>query len=153
VFNVTPAGAETLMYSFTSAAKDGNFPIAALVLGANGNFYGTTFAGPDYGAGSVNEGAVFEITPAGAETLLYSFGASATDGQNPTSNLIQGTDGNFYGTTEVGGAHCASDGASCGTVFKVTPAGVETVLHSRAWKQCCTPSARRVPTAPNPKAP
>jgi uncharacterized repeat protein (TIGR03803 family) len=133
VFNVTPAGAYTLMYSFTDGANppplDGAFPTAALILAANGNFYGTTFSGPDQGT-SVNDGTVFEITPAGAETLLYSFGASATDGQNPTSRLIQGTDGNFYGTTELGGTHCNSSGIACGTFFKVTPAGVETVLYN-----------------------
>jgi uncharacterized repeat protein (TIGR03803 family) len=133
VFNVTPAGVYTLMYSFTdgnNTGLDGAFPTAALILGANGNLYGTTFFGPDYLTASANAGSVFEITPAGAETLLYSFGASATDGQNPTSRLIQGTDGNFYGTTELGGTHCNSSGIACGTFFKVTPAGVETVLYN-----------------------
>jgi uncharacterized repeat protein (TIGR03803 family) len=73
-------------------------------------------------------------TPAGVESVLYIFGASIADGYGPSGGLIQGTDGNFYGTTSNGGAF-VNDGSFCiacsfGTVYRITPAGAETVLHS-----------------------
>jgi uncharacterized repeat protein (TIGR03803 family) len=115
VFKITAAGAETVLHSFGSGS-DGATPIASLIQGSDGNFYGTTIA---------NQGTVFKITAAGVETVLYSFG-SGSDGNNPNAALIQGSDGNFYGTTVNGGAN------NQGTVFKVTPAGIETVLYSFA---------------------
>jgi uncharacterized repeat protein (TIGR03803 family) len=117
VFKMTLVGAETVLYSF-GAAGDGTNPVAGLVQGTDGNFYGTTQNG-----GTLNKGTVFKMTPAGLETVFYSFG-TAGDGAYPVANLIQGTDGNFYGTTSAGGTH------SGGTVFKMTLAGAETVLYS-----------------------
>lgn len=117
MFRITPAGIESALYSF-GTGTDGDVPEAALVLGSDGNFYGTT----GYG-GSNARGTVFKITPAGAETLLHSFGG-AGDGVVPEVSLVQGSDGNFYGTTAFGGT------ANRGVVFKITPAGTETVLHS-----------------------
>jgi uncharacterized repeat protein (TIGR03803 family) len=121
VFKVTPAGVETLLHSFGGTGTgDGFAPQAALIQGTDGNFYGTTSDG-----GAHNFGTVFKVTPAGVESVLYSFGASGnSDGNEPEAALIQGSDGNFYGTTRVGGANGA------GTVFKITPAGVETVIYS-----------------------
>jgi uncharacterized repeat protein (TIGR03803 family) len=130
VFKVTPEGAESVIYSFRGPnpnepiLTDPTAPSATLLLGTDGNFYGTAVFGGTYGAG-----AVFKITPAGTETVLYSFtgeGAvpGSSDGANPTSGLILGSDGNFYGTTNYGGAY------NRGTVFKVTPAGAETVAYS-----------------------
>jgi uncharacterized repeat protein (TIGR03803 family) len=76
-------------------------------------------------------------SPSSSFKVLYSFGASSTDGMDP-QGLIQGTDGNFYGTTANGGIYTAAypgeplnQGAvGAGTLFKITPAGVETVLYS-----------------------
>jgi len=119
VFKVTPAGVETVLYSFTGGTTDGVSPRAALIQGSDGNFYGTTSGG-----GTSNTGTVFKVTPAGVETVLYSFAGGTTDGVSPRAALIQGSDGNFYGTTASGGT------SGKGTVFKVTPAGVETVLYS-----------------------
>src|SRR5579859_4710015 len=116
VFKITPAGVETVLYSFKGDATDGGFP-NSLIQGSDGNFYGTTVAG-----GTNSGGTVFEITPAGVETVLHSFKSGATDGGFPNS-LIQGSDGNFYGTSSGGGP------SGYGTVFKITPAGVESVLH------------------------
>ena len=99
---------------------DPQAPVAPLVQGRDGNFYGTTPQG-----GASNAGAVFQVTPAGVLTLLYSF-TGAGDGAYPYAGLIQGTDGNFYGTTSQGG------GANAGTVFQVTPVGTLTVLYSFA---------------------
>src|SRR5208283_4646643 len=105
--------------SAASPSTDGTMPEAPLLQASDGNFYGSTRTG-----GTANGGAVFKITPAGVETILYSFGATAGDGEQPIAGMIQATDGNFYGTTTAGGT------ANGGTVFKITPAGVETVLHS-----------------------
>jgi uncharacterized repeat protein (TIGR03803 family) len=81
--------------------------------------YGTTYVG----GANIFDGTVFEITPSGALTTLYSF--NGTDGDQPSGTLIQATDGNFYGTTAVGGAN-----GGYGTVFKITPTGTLTTLHS-----------------------
>jgi uncharacterized repeat protein (TIGR03803 family) len=124
------AGVESLLHSFSGGSgiagltDDGASPVSALIQGSDGNFYGTTGAGGAYHAGTV-----FRITPAGAQTVLYSFfgnyGAlDSDDGAGPVAALVLAGDGNFYGTTGQGGAY------SAGTVFKVTPTGVETVLHS-----------------------
>lgn len=117
VFKITPAGVETVLWSFGNGG-DGSIPYGNLVLGGDGNFYGMTYAG-----GGDGMGTIFKITPAGAETLLWSFGAGG-DGADPVGSLTLGSDGNFYGLTPVGGANGA------GTVFKITPGGAETVFYS-----------------------
>ncbi|HWZ95957.1 MAG TPA: choice-of-anchor tandem repeat GloVer-containing protein [Opitutaceae bacterium] len=120
VFKMTPAGTTTTLYSFTGAGTDGAFPLAGLVQGTDGNFYGTT----EFGGSGNGNGVVFETTPAGTTTTLYSFTGVDTDGANPEAGLVQGTDGNFYGTTEFGGS------GGDGTVFETTPAGTTTTLYS-----------------------
>ncbi len=127
-FMMTPDGVETMLYSFGASSSDGVVP-AALILGQDGNFYGTTASGGANHCNTIPEtggncGTVFKITPAGVETVLYSFGASASDAIEPIAPLVQASDGNFYGTTVGGGAY------GDGTVFKITPAGIETVLYS-----------------------
>jgi len=119
VFKATTSGSLTTLCSFngTSGATLGSNPSAALVLGSDGNFYGTTFAG-----GSSNNGTVFKITPGGTFTTLSSF--NSTNGKNPYAGLIQGSDGNFYGTTYSGGSR------GYGAVFKITPSGSLTTLYS-----------------------
>ena len=105
-------GALTTLYSFSGS--DGNGPLAGLVQGSDGSFYGTTQVGGAHGGGTV-----FRITAAGALTTLYSF--SSSDGAFPEAALVQGSDGSFYGTTQVGGANNA------GTVFKLSVSGaIET---------------------------
>jgi uncharacterized repeat protein (TIGR03803 family) len=118
VFEITPGGVETVLYSFGSSANDGANPYAGLIQASDGNLYGVTFDG-----GTNSVGTVFKITTAGVETVLYSFGSVANDGANPYGRLIQGSDGNLYGTTERGGS-------GYGTVFEITTGGAETVLHS-----------------------
>ena len=121
VFRITPAGVETALYSFGSSTTDGSTPNAALILGSDGNLYGTTSKG-----GTSGNGTVFKITPAGVETVLYSFAGGTADGSTPNAALVLGSDGSFYGTTSYGGT------SSTGTVFKITPAGIETGLYSFA---------------------
>src|SRR5882672_2818540 len=64
------------------------------------------------------------------ETVLYSFTGTNGDGVNPYAALVFDTPGNMYGTTFEGGASCGQVFPTCGTVFKVTPSGQETVLYS-----------------------
>ena len=107
VFRLTATGGLTILYSF--GGTDGKNPYGGLVQGADGNFYGAASnGGGSHGDGS---GTVFEITPAGALTTLHVFDYS--DGYIVAAGLVQGTDGNFYGTTFQGGAY------GYGTVFRV----------------------------------
>lgn len=120
VFKITATGQETVLWNFGSGT-DGQKPFGSVVLGQDGNLYGTTSEGGAYGGGTV-----FKLTPAGVETVLWAFGAG-TDGKSPKGRLLQANDGNFYGTTESGGA------LTFGAVYKSTPSGVETVLYSFAF--------------------
>ena len=109
---------------------NGAYPQAALIQASDGNFYGTTWAGAANGNCTVGCGSIFKITPSGTLTTLYVFCSqlNCADGVNPKAALVQGSDGNFYGTTETGGTGNCSGG--CGTVFKITPQGALTTLHS-----------------------
>ncbi len=122
VFSFDPAsGSESVLYSF-GAPPDGALPWGRLLMDASGNLYGTTRGGGTYGLGTV-----FKVSSTGAGTVLHSFGPSGSgDGDSPLGGLVADAAGNLYGTTQSGGAH------SEGTVFEVTPAGVETVLYSFA---------------------
>ncbi len=131
VFEITQAGKLTTLYNFCSQANcsDGDLPQAGLVEAHNGKFYGTTNGGglpsPDGSQG----GTVFSITSAGGLTTLYRFctvvsASSCADGEAPNATLVQGANGNFYGTTALGGAHTA------GTVFEISPTGTLVTLHS-----------------------
>lgn len=117
VFKISASGIETILYNFTGQ-KDGGSP-NSLVEDANGVLYGTT-----YGGGTQGYGTVFKLTQAGVETVLHSFSNSRRDGGFPFSGVVRDTAGNLYGTTYDGGGH------GDGTIFKVTAAGSETVLHS-----------------------
>jgi uncharacterized repeat protein (TIGR03803 family) len=102
------------------------WPDSDLVADAQGNLYGTTrYGGNEYGT-------VYEVSPEGKETVLYAFcpdePKGCTDGSLPLAGVVRDADGNLYGTTYYGGAYGGVDGY--GTLFKVTPAGTEIVLHS-----------------------
>jgi uncharacterized repeat protein (TIGR03803 family) len=126
VFKISPNGAFTVIHSFDGT--DGSFPDAGLVLGSDGNFYGTTSFGGAANSCLGQCGTVFKITPSGTLTTLHSF--DGDDGDAPFAPLVQGTDGSFYGTTAFGGTSNTCNGGSCGTVFKITPGGRFTSLHS-----------------------
>jgi uncharacterized repeat protein (TIGR03803 family) len=132
VFKVTPSGVETVLHAFAGNPNDGCDPQAGLISDSQGNLYGTTEAG-----GTSNCGTVFEVTPVGVENVLYSFASNNIDGCGPMGDLVFDGQGNIYGTTDFGGTGGCTNPFSgivigCGTVFKLTPSGVETVLHSFA---------------------
>lgn len=114
VFELNAEGREkTDLYSFTGANGDGATPYASLVRDAEGNLYGTTFAGGAYG-----QGTVFKVDKTGKETVLHSFcsgGFPCADGQQPTTGVVLDAAGNLYGTTAGGGANFF------GVVYKITP--------------------------------
>lgn len=122
VFRITTSGKESVVYSFNGGASDGAYPEAGLT-DVSGTFYGTTSGG-----GRSSFGTVFKVTNSGKETLLHSF-AGGADGATPVAGLTN-LNGALYGTTEVGGSGSCSgfQGDGCGTVFKVTGSGTESVL-------------------------
>jgi uncharacterized repeat protein (TIGR03803 family) len=125
VFKMTPAGLLSTLVSFTNT--NGSSPQAPLLQASDGNFYGTTYLGGDL---SLNNGAgrgtVFRMTPDGTLTALVRF--NVANGSHPYAGLVQGSDGNFYGTTYLGGDLTLNNGAGRGTVFKMTPDGTLTTL-------------------------
>ena len=136
VFSITPSGSFTALYSFCakSGCADGNGPQAGLALGSDGLFYGTTYNGGVNSSCEGGCGTVFKITPQGSLTTLYSFCSqgNCSDGDGPLSTLVEGRDGNFYGTTARGGAY------SQGTIFKISSAGGLTTLYSFCSQTNCT---------------
>ena len=121
VYKLDAAGHETVLYTFTGGA-DGDGPCSGVVLDPAGNLYGTTYSGGTV-AGYAGEGVVYKLDAAGDQTLLHTFTGGA-DGGHPYAGLILDSAGNLYGTTYSGGA------ANEGVVFKLDPAGNETVLHT-----------------------
>jgi uncharacterized repeat protein (TIGR03803 family) len=122
IFQITSNGKLT-MFSFDGT--NGSDPFAGLVQAANGDFYGVTSTGGTSNGGGLcgtNCGTVFKITPAGKLTTLHNF--VWTDGASPTGTLILATDGNFYGTTQIGGT------SGSGTIFKITSSGAFTNFYS-----------------------
>ena len=150
VYKITPAGTLTELYSFCQSCANGSYPSAGLVLGTDGNFYGSTSTG-----GLHNGGTLFRIMPSGQLTNLYNFCSViekefCADGMAPAIRLIQGTDGNFYGVTSEGGTGQAESSCldlvgsrhiGCGTIFKLTPSGVLTTLYNFCSVTACNDGA------------
>ena len=128
VFEVFAAGGEKVLHSFctdmTAAdiCLDGSAPLSNLIRDTEGNLFGTTLGG-----GAANQGVLFSVDTSDIETVLYNFCSlkNCTDGAGPTGSPIRDAAGNFYGTTEYGGAN------NKGTVFEYNPTThKETVLYS-----------------------
>jgi uncharacterized repeat protein (TIGR03803 family) len=149
-----PAQTYTTLFNFNFS--DGNVPNGGLVQATDGNFYGTTIEGgvnackvhrTHSNPNGINTscGTVFKITSGGTFTTLHSF--DGTDGEYPESGVIQGVDGNFYGTTQAGGTDTSCDYGlipGCGTIFKITPTGTFTSLHSFQLTDGSTPARKLV---------
>ncbi|MGO8674134.1 MAG: choice-of-anchor tandem repeat GloVer-containing protein, partial [Capsulimonadaceae bacterium] len=147
IFRVTPTGVETTLHNFLdgSVPNDGWAPMGPLLLARDGNFYGVTVHGGSTTAIDPNGwgyGTVFRMSPSGTVTILHNFGDGSVpnDGTWPYAALIQASDGKLYGTTAYGGK------ADLGTVFSITTAGVETVLHQ--FDDGTTPNDGEQPLAP-----
>jgi uncharacterized repeat protein (TIGR03803 family) len=142
VFKISPMGALTTLFSFCdlSDCTDGYAPAASLVQATDGNLYGVTPRGGDNSCNSgLGCGTIFSMTPAGKLTTLHRFEKS--DGYFPDSELIQGSDGDLYGTTSYGGARagCLPNSACGGTIFAITPAsGILTTLYNFCAQTNCT---------------
>jgi uncharacterized repeat protein (TIGR03803 family) len=135
VFKITTSGQLTTLYSFCvqTYCTDGANPTAGVVQGTNGNFYGTT------SQGGVNLGSsVFEVTPEGQFSSLYSFcpNSNCSGGTQVFAGLVQAPNRNFYGTASLGGTGCG--GRGCGTVFEITPEGFSATLYSLCSQPGCT---------------
>ena len=123
IFKLSARGKLKVLYTNTN-----NISVAPMVLASNKDFYGTTKLG-----GANNQGTVFKMTPAGKVTTLYSFcsviqSGVCLDGAQPIYALVQGSDGNLYGTTSIGGNDGVNDGY--GTIFKITQGGTLTTLYN-----------------------
>src|ERR1017187_991590 len=130
IFRISPSGTYTTLHSFVGSPNDGAAPIASLVLGSDGSFYGVTAqGGTSTNCGLYGCGTIFRISPGGSCTSLYSFAGSPNDGSSPFAGLVQGSDGNFYGMTYYGGTSTNCSGGGCGTIFRISPSGTYTSLH------------------------
>jgi uncharacterized repeat protein (TIGR03803 family) len=141
VFKLDPNGHETILYSFTGAT-DGGSPQAGVVLDAAGNLYGTTTNG---GANltcalgnTTGCGVVFKLDQTGNQTVLYTFPGGAA-GAVPFAGLLRDPKGNLYGAAAAGGSFSGFYENGCGVVFKLSPSGFETVLHSFQLADGCGP--------------
>jgi uncharacterized repeat protein (TIGR03803 family) len=139
VFKVSPAGQETVLYSFTGAA-DGDGPSdgpgGGLARDSAGNLYGTTMYGGDFDGACTGTGCgvVYKIDATGKYSVLYAFNGGA-DGAYPKSGVVLDATGNLYGGTYGGGQDlCYGDGSGCGVVYKLDSSGNETVLYSFAGR-------------------
>lgn len=125
IYTITLSGQLTTLHDFSGT--DGANPSKEAVVGTDGNIYGTTLFG-----GANNSGTVYTITSQGTFTLLYSF-TGGNDGAHPKCEMVEGVDGNYYGTTLDGGGSAGKKwcpGNGCGTMFKITPQGTLTTLHA-----------------------
>ncbi|MDQ4141976.1 MAG: Ig-like domain-containing protein, partial [Bacteroidota bacterium] len=115
-FRITPNGEYKVIFSFIR--HQGYRPYGDLTQGPDGNFYGMTYYG-----GTFDKGTVFKLTPSGTHTVLHNFNGTSRGGW-PSGNLVLGNDNNFYGVTTSAGAN------QLGTIFKITPTGTFTLLHT-----------------------
>ena len=135
VFKVTPSGTEIVLHTFDNNGTDGFYPNGGMVIDSQGNLYGTTWGGGN-GNGTSGVGTVFKVASDGTETILHNFSSTGADGWEPAQGLVMDNKGNLYGTTSNGG-----NSSGCGTVFKVTPSGTETVLYRFSGPDGCRPAA------------
>jgi uncharacterized repeat protein (TIGR03803 family) len=138
VFKLGTTGTITQLYAFKGA--DGAYPAGGLIVDTAGNFYGTTNGGGGQGFCTTGCGTVFKLAPNGAETVLHAF-AQGNDGGGPWDTLVADSSGNLYGTTGEGGQ------GEAGTLFKVTPGGILTILYTFTYQSGGGPVAGLIRSA------
>jgi len=127
IFMLAPNGTLDVIYNF-GGGTDGALPYAGLTAASSGDFYGATFEGGGGNCGGEGCGTIFEVSPDGAEKVLYVF-QGGSDGQLPYTAPVVDSAGTLYGTTYEGGAGDCG-GGGCGTVFKLAHNGTKTILHA-----------------------
>lgn len=129
---LTLGGGFSIVHTFASDGSEGNIPQGPLVEGSDGEFYGVTKYSNNK---SANSGVAFKVSSGGDLTVLHTF-AGGADGALVNSPFFLGSDGNFYGTTRLGGdmtsENCKNQGTAygCGMVFQLTPSGTKTTIHN-----------------------
>ncbi|HEY5046569.1 MAG TPA: choice-of-anchor tandem repeat GloVer-containing protein [Rhizomicrobium sp.] len=125
IFKLSPDGTETVIYTFTGGSN-GAYPTGGLIADSAGNLYGTASGGGKLDCRKVVPrksgcGVIFEISPSGAETVLYKFKGVTKDGSYPAGGLFADSVGNLYGTTFTGGSNtgCFYHGRGCGTIYEL----------------------------------
>jgi uncharacterized repeat protein (TIGR03803 family) len=136
IFKITPQGTLTTLHTFCSSSgcSDGEAPIAGLIEGSDGNYYGTTTEGGVVNQSSVpyGNGTLFRVNPSGALTSYQLCSQSnCTSGYSPASALYLAGNGTFYGTTQEGGSN------NQGTVFEITGTGTLNTLYSFCVQDDC----------------
>jgi len=132
IFKIDSKGNFTTLHDF-SGGSEGGVPFAALIQASDGDFYGTATAGGDLSCALTLSGessptysgcgTIFKMDPAGNVTALYSFTGAPSDGASPSSSLLQGSNGYFFGTTKWGGTYSScsyTNNGGCGTIFQVS---------------------------------
>lgn len=136
IFKLTESGVFSVLHTFCSQTNcaDGTLPEGGVIQDALGNFYGSTNQGGAYG-----KGTLYKLSNSGTFSVLHSFCAQSQclDGASPTGNLVQGSDGNFYGTTRAGGTTAVQEG----TVFQWTATGKLNVIYSFCMNEECSDGA------------
>ncbi len=134
VFKISPDGREHVLYTFTGG-NDGGHPSSGVIADKQGNLYGTTVDGGIMTCSDFFDegcGVLYKLARDGTQTILHSFCSepSCTDGWYPSGGLLEDKAGNLYGTTSLGGDQTCNPGNGCGVVFKLSPSGTYTVLHT-----------------------
>jgi uncharacterized repeat protein (TIGR03803 family) len=122
IFKISRRGQESVLHVFTGTSGDGSHPLGGVIADQSFNLYGATSGG-----GTNGLGVVFKLAPTGAETILHTFQGicCGSDGSFPYTSLVVGKQGNMFGTTMKGG-----NSSDLGTVFRITPAGTESLIHA-----------------------
>jgi len=122
IFKISRRGQESVLHVFTGTSGDGSHPLGGVIADQSFNLYGATSGG-----GTNGLGVVFKLAPTGAETILHTFQGicCGSDGSFPYTSLVVDEQGNMFGTTMKGG-----NSSDLGTVFRITPAGTESLIHA-----------------------
>ena len=131
VFKLDQAGKVSIIHNFLAGSDGENPCLTDLISDAAGNLYGTTSQG---GTNPIlcSCGVVFKLGPSAQETILHRFTQGPNDGTFPEAGLVRDPAGNLYGTTFFGGNVCRYSNADggCGTIFRISPTGKETILYN-----------------------